>query len=122
MSAHDRRIENAGDIFIGDSRGAEDFAPLAALGPAMESIVDGLPLPEPLRHVAPLEPSLRHVDDSVNEVSVAILRWAPWAATKQFLDLRPLIIGQLVPAHALIRSDEGSQREFLATRTCKRSK
>jgi hypothetical protein len=88
----------------------------------MESIVDGLPLAESLRHVAPLEPGLRHVNDRINEVPVAILLRAPWTATKQFLDLGPLIIGQLMPSHAPIRSDAPSLRQFLAARFRNRSK
>lgn len=117
MGSHDRRIQNAGDVFIGHRCGPEDIAPLAALRPAMESIVDGLPLPEPLWHIAPLKAGLRHVDDRVDEVSVAILRRAAWTATKHVFDLYPLIIRQLMPSHALIRSDSPSSREFLIARS-----
>jgi len=78
----------------------EEPLPHAALRPAREPVVDGLPGAEPFREIAPGHASADSPDDCVDELPVAALGARARLRRQQLLDPPPLRITQVVSAHA----------------------
>ncbi len=98
----DRGIHDRAElIFIHlQAESLEDDSPAACLGPAVEPVVDGLPVAEPFRQVPPLDACADAPDDRVDEVPVTALgRW-PGPHWYQRLEAFPLVLRQFMSVHS----------------------
>jgi hypothetical protein len=98
----DRGIdERAEFVFVGfEPKLFEDGLPAPRLGPAMEAVVDRLPVAVPLREVTPLHAGANADDDSVDEVAVPALGAGSRARRNQGRDAVPLSLREFVSVHS----------------------
>ncbi len=100
MRPDDRCVNEGAEFVHVEPQRLEDGFPTPRLRPAVEAIVDRLPVAEPLGQVPPLHPSPHAPHHSVDEVTVPSLRARAVPGAQQRLDAAPLGIAQLMSAHS----------------------
>jgi hypothetical protein len=96
---NDRCIEERADVVDFDLERLEYVLPDAALRPASEAVVDGLPRPEARVKIAPRRAGAHAPDDCVDEFAIAALGDRARSGRKKRLELLPLCVGEFVAVH-----------------------
>jgi hypothetical protein len=117
MRAHNGAVDHAQAVGRALRKGAENMAPHAALGPAVEAIVGRRVRPITLGQIAPRCAGPQDEEDAVQHLPVILTRTTPHhlavTARQQRGDDRPLPIRQIEPSdhgHLQVALNQNSTR------------
>lgn len=90
----------------------KDRLPTTRLGPAIEPLIDAIPVAKASRQITPLSTGASHPQHGIKEESIVFggASGIPFFARKQVFDLLPLLIREFESSHAL--SPENPSLDF----------
>jgi len=113
MGANGSAVDHLDVAIVRGCDGIHHPVPDASLSPPDEAVVAGGARAIAFRQVAPRRTGSQHPEDAVQHAAIIDTRNTSWFVRQERFDYAPLIVGQVVSAHADPESEFVRQRKWL---------